>query len=67
MQASLRRARGPSALFGAKPNVGEVCCDSCSVKTSAALGLADLLPLSRLFLVLLQSEEAGAVALAGVV
>jgi hypothetical protein len=37
-----------------------VCCDSCSVKTSAALGSL----LSHPFLVLPQSEEAGAVALA---
>jgi hypothetical protein len=45
-------------------DVDEVCCDSCSVKTSAALGFADLLPLSHPFLVLPQSEEAGAAALA---
>jgi hypothetical protein len=45
-------------------DVGEVCCDSCSVKTSAALSLADLLPLSHPLLVLPQSEKAGAAALA---
>jgi hypothetical protein len=46
-------------------DVGEVCCESCSVKTSVALGLADPLPLSHPFLVLPQSEQSGAAALAG--
>jgi hypothetical protein len=46
-------------------DVGEICYDSCSVKTSAAPGFTDLLRLSDPFLVLPQSKQASAAALAG--
>jgi hypothetical protein len=50
--ASLRRMSSPVWNRVYTLDVGEVSCDSYSVKTSVALGLADLLPLSHPFLVL---------------